>query len=140
MSQLPNAMYQVHAVLQRYVAVHDKIFKFSFRKAIPIPGLFKAIDYGEHLRELDTLASELEGLANSTENWSEIPAVYQQYVASLLRTIQFLRDMCRRLFVKSQGELDNYSMAQYKSDMSVYEGLVSKYRELGLALNQYLRK
>lgn len=140
MSQLPGEMYQVHAILERYVAIHDRIFKFSFRKAIPIPGLFKAIDYGEHLRELDSLASKLEQLANSTSNRAEIPTIYQQYVTALLKTIQFLRDMCRRLYVKSQGELENYSMAQYKSDVTAYEGLVSKYRELGLALNQYLRK
>ncbi len=140
MSELPSEMYQVHAILERYIAIHDKIFKFSFRKAIPIPGLFKAIDYGEHLRELDSLAAKLDHIADSTNNRGGIPTVYQQYVTILLQTIQFLRDMCRRLYVKSQGELQNYSMAQYKSDVTAYEGLVRKYRELGLSLNQYLRK
>jgi hypothetical protein len=140
MSELPSEMYQVHAILERYVAIHDKLFKASWRKAIPIPGLFKAIDYGQHLIELNSLVLALEQLADSTSSRAGIPVVYQQYITALLKAIQFLRDMCRRLYDKSQGDLQSYSMGQYKSDVTAYDGLVGKYRELGLALNQYLRK
>ena len=46
MSGIPNEIYQVYSILNRYIVIHDAIFKFSLRKAIPIPGVFKAIDYG----------------------------------------------------------------------------------------------
>ena len=140
MSELPSEMYQVHAILERYVAIHDKIFKFSLRKAIPIPGLFKSIDYGQHRRELDSLVSTLEQLAISTSNRAGVPRVFQQYVTALLKTMQFLRDMCRRLYDKSQGDLRSYTMGQYKSDVTTYEGLVEEYRALGSTLNEYIRK
>ena len=140
MSELPNEMYQVHAILERYIAIHDKIFKFSLRKVIPIPGLFKPIDYGQHFRKLDSLVSALEQLAISTGNRAGVPSVFQQYVMALLKTMQFLRDMCTRLCDKSQGDLQSYTMGQYKSDVTIYEGLVEKYRSLGLTLNEYIRK
>ncbi len=140
MTELPDEIYEVHGILERYIAIHDKIFKFSWRKAIPIPGLFKFIDYGQHLRELDSLASALEQLAISKGNRAGVPEVFQQYVTALLKTIQFLRDMCRRLYDKSQDDLQNYTMGQYKSDVTTYEGLVEKYRSLGSTLNEYIRK
>ncbi|MBU4372419.1 MAG: hypothetical protein KKH02_00040 [Proteobacteria bacterium] len=140
MSELPSEMYKVHAILERYVAIHDKIFKFSLRGAIPIPGLFKPIDYGQHHRELDSLVSELEQLATSTSNRDGVPIVFQQYVTALLKTMQFLRNMCRRLYDKSQGDLRSYTMDQYKSDVATYEGLVEEYGALGSTLNEYIRK
>lgn len=140
MSELPSEMYQVHAILKRYVAIHDKIFKFSLRKAIPIPGFFKPIDYGQHFRELDSLVSALEQLAICTSNRAGVPSVFHQYVTALLKTMQFLRDMCRRLYDKSQGDLQSYTMGQYKSDVTTYEGLMEKYRSLGSTLNEYIRK
>jgi hypothetical protein len=140
MSELPSEMYQVHTILERYVVIHDMIFKFSLRKAIPIPGLFKSIDYGQHRRELDSLVSALEQLANSTSNRAGVPIVFHQYVAALLKTMQFLRNMCRRLYDKSQGDLRSYTMDQYKSDVTAYERLVEEYGELGSTLNEYIRK
>jgi len=140
MSELPSEIYQVHAMLDKYIAIHDKIFKFSLRKAVPIPGLFKPIDYGQHFRELDSLVSALEQLVISTSNKAGVSSVFQQYVTALLKTMQFLRDMCRRLYDKSQGELQSYTMGQYKSDVTTYEGLVEKYRFLGSTLNEYIRK
>jgi hypothetical protein len=110
------------------------------RKAIPIPGLFKPIDYGQYFRELDSLSSELGKLAISASSKAGIPSVFEQYVTALLNTIQFLRDMCRRLYDKSQGDLQSYTIGQYESDVTTYEGLVEKYRPLGSALNESIRK
>ena len=140
MPELPSEMYQVHAILERYIAIHDKIFKFSLRKAIPIPGLFKPIDYGQHFRELDTLVSAFKQLVISTSNRAEVPGVFQQYITALLKTMQFLRDMCKRLYDKSQNVLQSYTMDQYKSDVTTYEELVEKYRLLGSTLNEYIQK
>jgi len=140
MSELPSEIYQVHEILDRYIAIHDKIFKFSLRKAIPIPGIFKSIDYGQHFKELGSLVSALEQVADATSNGAGVPSVFQQYVTALLKTMQFLRDMCKQLHDKSQGDLQSYSMQQYKSDVAIYERLVEEYRSLGSALNDYIRK
>lgn len=140
MSGLPNEIYQVHSILDRYIIIHDTIFKFSLRKAIPIPGVFKPIDYRQHLRELDALGSELQDIAKSTTNITTVPNVFQQFIEALQDTMQFLRDMCRRLYEKSQGDLQSYTQGQYKSDVTKYEMLVKNYRELGTKLNEAIRK
>ena len=38
----------VNDILSRYILIHDQIIKFSIRKLIPIPGLFKAIPFCTH--------------------------------------------------------------------------------------------
>lgn len=141
MSGLPNEIYQVHSILDRYIVIHDAIFKFSLRKAIPIPGVFKPIDYGKHLGQLDALVSELQDIAKSTTNITTVQKnVFLQYIVALQDTMQFLRDMCRRLYEKSQGDLSSYTQRQYKSDVNKYEMLVKNYRELGTKLNAVIRK
>lgn len=55
MTTLPQEMLHAYAILERYKTIHDQIFKFSWRKVIPISGLFKPIDYGLHLSDLTFL-------------------------------------------------------------------------------------
>ena len=132
MSELHSEMYQVSEILGRYIAIHDKIFKFPLRKVIPIFNIFKHTDYGQHFRELGSLVSALEQVANSASNRAGVPSVFQEYVKALHKAMQILRDICKQLYNKSQG----YSMQQYKSDVAMYEGLVEEYRSLRLALNE----
>ena len=139
MPEPPYEFYQVHEVLDRYIAIHDDIFKPSWRKAIPIPGIFKAIDYGQHFRDLSSLISALEQIADSENSSAEPLRVFTEYVSALLKTMQFLREMCRKLHEKSEGDLRSYKMQQYKWDADTYKMLVQEYLSLGMALNLYLR-
>ena len=43
----------VNDILSRYILIHDQIIKFSIRKLIPIPGLFKAIPFCTHENDGD---------------------------------------------------------------------------------------
>jgi len=133
-------MDQLQLILARYIAIHEKIFKFSLLKAIPIPGLFKPIDYGRHFAELDSVVPDLEKLAASADNRAGTTSEYEQYVSALLDTMRFLRDMCKRLHDKRQGGLKDYTIDQYESDVATYQGLVAKYRSLGLKLNESKRR
>lgn len=137
---LPEELIQAHAILGEYVAIHDAIFKFSWRKALPIPGLFKAIDFGAHFRGLSRLTSELAAISSALKAESGSPEVFHQYTTALLEAVQALREICGRLYEKSQGELSKYSMAEYNADVKKYEGLVRKYRALGVALNRHIRR
>jgi hypothetical protein len=61
-----------------------------------------------------------------------------QYTAALLEAVQALREICRQLHEKSQGDLSKYPMAEYNANLKTYEGLMNKCQELGAALNQHL--
>jgi len=139
MPDLPEELIRTNAILGEYVTIHDAIFKFSWRKALPIPGLFKATDFGAHFRDLDRLASKLAAISATLKAESGALEGSHQYVAAVLEAIQALRDICRRFYEKSQGDLSKYPMSEYNADLKSYEGLVNKCQELGIALNQRLR-
>ena len=139
MPDLPNELIRVNAILHEYVAIHDAIFKFSWRKALPIPGLFKPTDFGSHFKVLSRLASKLAALTSALKEDSGSFEGSHQYAASLLETVQALREICRRFYEKSQGQLSKYPMAEYNADLKTYEGLVNRCQELGVALNRQMR-
>jgi hypothetical protein len=138
MPDLPEELIRANDILGKYVAIHDAIFKFSWRKSLPIPGLFKATDFGAHYRDLDRLASKLAAISEKSKAESGSLEGFPQYAAALLESIQFLREICRRFYEQSQGALSKYPMAEYNANVKTYEGLVNKCQELGAALNQYL--
>ena len=138
MPDLPEELTRTNAILGEYVTIHDAIFKFSWRKTLPIPGIFKATDFGAHFRDLGRLASELAAISSSLKAESVSLEGSHQYTAALLEAVQSLREICGRLYEKSQGELSKYPMAEYNANLKTYEGLMNKCQELGAALNQHL--
>jgi hypothetical protein len=139
MPDLPDELIQTNTILREYVVIHDAIFKIPWFKALPIPGLFQATDFGAHFRSLDQLASKLAATSSALTEESGSLQGSQQYTAALLETIHALREICRRFDEKSKGDLRKYPMAEYNANLKTYEGLVNKCQELGMALNQHIR-
>ena len=139
MPDLPEELTRTNAILGEYVAIHDAIFKFSWRKALSIPGLFKSTDFGAHCRELDRLTSKLAPISEALKTGAGSLEGSHQYTAALLEAIQALREICRRFYEKSQGDLSKYPMAEYNANLKTYEGLMNKCQELGVVLNQHIR-
>lgn len=139
MPDLPNELIRVNKILHEYTAIHDAIFKFSWRKALPIPGLFKPTDFGSHLKHLSRLAAKLSAISSALKANSESLEGSHEYATALLETVQALRDICGRFYEKSQGNPGSYPMAEYNTDLKSYEVLVNKCQELGVALNQRMR-
>ena len=75
---------RVNRVLPRYVEIHDSIFKFSIRHAIPLPGIFKPIDYHSHYEGLYFLKEELEEIVVSLSN---LPAAENEAEAQFVRVL-----------------------------------------------------
>jgi len=138
MPDLPQELIRANAILREYVVIHDAIFKFSWRKTLPIPGIFKATDFGAHFRDLGRLASELAAISSALKAESRSLEGSHQYTAAVLEAVQALREICGRLYEKSQGELSKYPMAEYNANLKTYEGLMNKCQELGATLNQHL--
>ena len=139
MPDLPKELIRANAILREYVAIHDAIFKFSWRKTLPIPGIFKATDFGARFRDLGRLASELAALSSALKAESGSLEGSHQYAAAVLESVQALREICGRFYEKSQGDLSKYPMAEYNANLKTYEGLMNKCQELGVALNQHIR-
>jgi len=140
MPDLPDELIRINAILHEYVAIHDAIFKFAWRKAIPIPGLFKPTDFGAHFKDLSRLVSKLTAQSLALKADSGALEGVQQYAAALLEAVQALRGICGRFYEKSQGHLSKYPMTEYNADLKVYEGLLNKCQEFGIALNRQMHK
>lgn len=138
MPDLPEELIRANAILGEYVAIHDAIFKFSWRRTLPIPGIFKATDFGAHFKDLNRLASKLAPLSLALKTQSGSLEGSHQYAEALLEAIQALREICKRFHEKSHGDLSKYPMAEYNANLKTYEGLMNTCQELGAALNQRL--
>ena len=55
---------RVAAILDEYVGLHDALYKFSMRHVIPIPGIFKPIDFGAFHAQLGRLTADLLQVMN----------------------------------------------------------------------------
>lgn len=137
MDYLSNKFFEVHDVLTQYIDIHNNIFKSSIRKIIPIPGIFKKIDYEKHYKNLSLLADRLKSIINGIEEKNEASTLLKEYSLSLYETISILRDICEKLLQKSQGQELSYTREQYNLDVDKYNSAMHKYQTSGNELNKY---
>jgi len=138
---------RVDAILRRYVMVHDALFGFSLRRAIPMPGVFKAIDFDSHHRQLAALNSELaDASVAAGDVLKECPSesavsaflgALEDYVVALAETICALRDISYRLSQKAHRTGSDYSISAYNADVRNYKASIPHYRDLGKRLNPH---
>lgn len=147
MNEIKSLAFQVDEILSNYIFIHDDILKFSIRKLIPIPGIFKRIDYGSHKDMLATLQNELAKIKNrisvisASSNLTQSESIFiealDNYVIAIVDTISRLRLISEGLYRKSEGTHD-YSINQYNPDMKSYNESVEHYMSLGNQLNSLL--
>jgi hypothetical protein len=147
MKEAVDLAVRVNKILPEYITIHDSIFKFSIRHAIPLPLIFKPIDYESHFEGLYFLKEELEQAIASISNLpvgenetdTQFMRVLNLYSNALLEAIVVLREICGALYEKSQGNLDAYPKKQYDRDLERYKISVLKYSELGELLSAYFK-
>ena len=147
--QITELSWSVNDLLSQYVAIHDDIFKTSIRHAIPIPGIFKAIDFGAHLGKIENIIPELENCDNKiksvVENVDgqerEYLDLLSKYTNALIETASRLKIVVGALYAKSQSFVNsNYDWKNYKSDLAKYEQSVQDYMAIGGRLNELFKK
>ena len=120
----------VNDILSRYILIHDQIIKFSIRKLIPIPGLFKAVTFCTHENDLDALLGELAATRDSISDHliglrgvataeGEFIGMLDEYSAALNDTIYQLHGISSELCLKSRGEGD-YPYRRYRADLDSF--------------------
>ena len=135
----------VNDILSRYILIHDQIFKFSIRKLLPIPGLFKATSFCKHENDLDALLGELVtardsisdhliGLREVSTTEGEFIGMLEEYAAALTDTIYQLHGISSELCLKRRGEGD-YPHRRYQAEVDSYEKSLDRYRQVGDRLN-----
>lgn len=147
--QIVELSWNVNDLLSQYVAIHDDIFKTSIRHAIPIPGIFKAIDFGAHLKKIENIIPELENCDNKIKSVAENVGgqereyldLLSKYTNALIETASRLKIVVVALYAKSQSFVNsNYDWKNYKSDLAKYKQSVQDYMAIGGHLNELFNK
>ena len=139
---------EVNSLLSRYVQLHDECFKFSWRRVIPIPGLFKAIEFGKLQSQarkiadaLDLCARKAISLTTNTPQERNFVDLMGKYIAALKATIEKLSGILAALDAKTDDIISSkYSSSRYNSDVAAYDKLVAEYTELGDRLNESMNR
>jgi hypothetical protein len=134
LKQISFRMQRANQLLTIYIRCHDEIFGFSLRKIIPIPFLFKRINYSQLLLALSAVSGELEGIGSETVE-SE-PQSFQEYVQALHKTVEALSKICLKMMSKINGA--DYSAEAYSLDVEMYNRLAENYYAIGGKLNKEL--
>ncbi|HEY3315280.1 MAG TPA: hypothetical protein VGL40_08420 [Bacillota bacterium] len=145
MAQMRETAIQVNSLLTAYIAIHDDIYGASIRKIIPIPGIFRKINYCQHMVLLEQISSQLQVCeAEAMKGFSEggaqarFASALAQYTRALNATVTHLQRMTDLLCRKAQGE-HCYSRHAYNSDCDQYNQLVQQYIQMGDSLNEVVR-
>jgi len=136
-------LFAVNDSLDIYVDMHNKIFKFSWRKIIPIPGFFLKIDFKMFANKLSRVhsgiqvcRSEMDVLGPLLDNRNRIVlSVLVKFSDALGDTVSRLSEICLQLWYKS-NKPDSYSYVTYDAAYKRYESSVLEYVRVGEELNR----
>ena len=141
--------WNVNNLLSQYIAIHDDVFETSIRNIIPIPGIFKVIDFGAYIQKTENIIPELENcdskIKSLADNFSgeerEYLDLLSKYVGALIETVSRLKVVLDALYAKSQSFINsNYDWSNYKIDLAKYEQSVQNYLIVGGRLNELFQK
>jgi hypothetical protein len=137
---LIDAAIEIGNLLNRYIVVHDAVFKTLLRNVIPIPGIFKPINFQQHFESLSFIGEEARGVLQRVRGSplceNEFAITLLAYGSAFQDALNGLREMCGNLFQKADRTID-YNKAQYNHDFEEYQRLVARYQALGIRLNSY---
>jgi hypothetical protein len=139
-----SLLVEINDLLSAYVAIHDDVFSASWRRIVPIPGIFKAIDWKAHQSELHAIAdsievkcSEVSALISNEPNSSSVHnagTACVRYCNALHDAVTKLHGICTRMLAKANGTTP-YTAKQYNADFAEYQAAVDDYYSLGDAMN-----
>ena len=147
--EIINISREINDLLSVYVAIHDDVFKFSIRHALPIPGIFKSIDFGSHIANIEIVASALKRhaqrismlIARVDREEKDYLSLLLQYAFALIETGDRFETVLKALYAKSQSFVNsNYDWKNYKNDLAKYEEAVQNYMAFGGKLNDSFQK
>lgn len=141
--ELKSIAAAINELLSRYIEINDAIFKFSWRKIVPLPFVFKPIDCGHlhscagHiLSQLEVCNQQICTLTDGlTENESLFADFLSEYCKALIGTVSLLEGITLQLNLKSKGS-GEYSLTEHQQQCRLYKGAVDKYIAMGDRLNE----
>lgn len=135
----------VNDLLSRFLEIQREITGLPWWRHLPIPGLFRAIDFAARERSLIGLltefedvrrrSSELRGGGTASNRDTTFLDSLDAYSSALHQAVESLTGIVSRLYLKSRGDR-SYRWANYKIDHAKFVVLEKNYVSLGVRLNR----
>ena len=142
-NELKSIAVEVNDLLDKYITIHDAVFKFSWRKIIPLPFIFKAIDFNSLHIQAKQILSELEAcnqridtlIENTTQKERRFARCLSEYCMALIETVSLLKEILYQLYLKGESS-NKYSLSEYNKQCALYKDAISNYTSMGNQLNE----
>lgn len=146
-----SSLYELNDVLSAFIAVHNDVFSKSLRRIIPIPGIFRPVDFNGHCQVLAEISKRIETIAarfgelrisdvgelrdgDSASSIHNALMMSMTYCEALNDAVKKLRLISSNLEKKASGSA-TYSKKRYCDDLKAYRAAETIYYELGDAMN-----
>ncbi len=140
MSDVRFHLLRLNELLSAYIGIQDDVFSRSIRRLIPIPGIFKRIDFAAHKANLKLIAEEVADTAQffhklriDRPDVRQAIVTVQTYIKALHTAVTQLQTICCRLNAKADG--GSYPAGDYNLDMAAYSKSVKEYYSFGDEMN-----
>jgi hypothetical protein len=146
--KIKNTATEVNSLLDEYIKIHNEVFKFSLRKIIPIPFIFKALNFEKlHdrtkkvLTALENANKQIRELLNESQGDEEqkFSQLLSEYCCALITTVAILEKMLFQLNLKSKNSGD-YNLSEHNRLFNSYREATDKYYDIGIKLNESYSK
>jgi phage-related minor tail protein len=146
-NELNEIFLKINNLLNEYIVIHDEVFKFSWRKIIPLPFIFKAINFHNLQQKAEEILNELEQCNNDlnkilskvSDKESRCAHFLSEYCLALTNTVSLLNNMLHQLYLKSENSGD-YNLSKHNSLSKEYDEAVQKYYGMGNRLNELYKE
>jgi hypothetical protein len=140
--QITRLSHDVNDLLTRYIAIHDDVFRASWRRIVPVRGLFQKIDFHRHFINITEIETSLTAMKAEAEMLSEKTlgadknyiTTLHQYIAALLHAVALFTRIIGRLRAKRDNK--EYRWNEYRRDLKTYNRSRRYYGTLGRELNR----
>ncbi len=141
--ELKSIALEVNGLLSSYTKIHDGVFKFSWRKIIPLPFFFKKIDFKGLHTQATHIIHGLEicnnritsGLNEITTKDKRLAYFLSEYCMALIYAVSLLKDILYQLHLKSEN-LYEHNLIEHKKLCNLYNKAVDKYYNMSSRLNE----
>ena len=139
----------VNGLVREYGQLEDYIFKPSWRRIVPIPGVFERINFGEVSAKIQKMQDELKAYrelhqaAKSTglsEPIRQYIDVFMDYTAALGKALKCFEELTFELYGKARGFGFKLGYKSYKAKLKEYRGLVKAYDEMADGMYEAFQK
>lgn len=136
----------LNIVFAKYRHLHQQGLQAPWWKSLPIPYIFKPINFEKLTTDLGKLSLIMSNkiteinLLTKDESATDVESRFAQGLLKYCETINtsmvILQKIYQRLFEKSKGKRGTpYPMSEYKEDLHTYQESVRVQKSIGYALN-----